>query len=489
MTDVALIYPELQEAERMGRMLPLSLLYPATPLVRNGYRVKIIDQRVDRQWPQTLQEILRREEVLCVGISSMTCSQIEGGLAASRIAKETSPEIPVVWGGVHPSIMPEQTVSHPCIDAVIEGEGEETLLETVDLLAAGERPTELPGLCCKSKGSAVSGGSRPPIDPNALPPIAYDLVDVRDYTRAILEETSDDWMALLTSRGCPYQCTYCYSDSFHKRRWRALSPERTIEEIERILHDFSVHHIFLFDDNFFVDPNRVRRICQLISEKSLSVTIHNANWRVDSILAYDMESVGLLKSAGFKKVFVGVESGSDEILKRIGKGFTSAQVLEANRKLKKAGIKAVYAFMAGFPYESRRDVKATLHMMVRLISNNPDAQVPGVSLYTPFPGTPLFEECLRRGMEPPDTLQGWSDFSYTKINFKDVDLEKQRFFRRAALLSRFLDFKNMRGTGRIKNLFFSLVAGFARLRIRLGIYCIAPEVMIMQYKWRGNQSK
>lgn len=110
MADIVLVYPDLPAGERMGRMLPLSLLYPATQLARSGYRVQIVDQRIDRQWPRTLEQILRKGKVLCVGISSMTGFQIRGGLAASRIVKEISPETPVVWGGVHPSIMPEQTV-------------------------------------------------------------------------------------------------------------------------------------------------------------------------------------------------------------------------------------------------------------------------------------------------------------------------------------------------------------------------------------------
>jgi anaerobic magnesium-protoporphyrin IX monomethyl ester cyclase len=467
----------------------LSLLYPATPLARKGYRVAIVDQRVDHQWPQTLRAILRRGEVLCVGISSMTCSQIVGGLAASHIVKETSPETPVIWGGVHASLIPEQTVLDPRVDAVIVGEGEATLLETVDTLAAENRFSELPGLTFKSNGQLTHGGLRPHLDPEDLPPLAYDLLDVRDYTRSILGESSEDWIALLTSRGCPYGCTYCYSEAFSLRQWRALSPERTLEDIERIIRDFSIRHFFLFDDNFFVDPKRVHEICRLIVERRLSIEIHNANWRVDSILGFDEDRMRLLKASGFEKVFVGVESGSDEILERIGKGFTSSQVLEANRKLMKAGISPVYAFMTGFPFESRRDTRATLHLMSALLSENPEAQIPGMSLYAPFPGTPLFEECLRRGMKAPDTLQAWSAISYTEVNFDGFDPRERRAFRKAALLSQFLDAKNLRGKGKIKKLFFSLIAAFARLRVRLGLETLVPEGLIVRYSQRRKRDK
>lgn len=485
MADVVLVYPELQEGERVGRMLPLSLLYPATALAKKGYRVAIVDQRVDHQWPQTLREILHGGEVLCVGISSMTSSQIVGGLAASHTVKETSPETPVIWGGVHASLMPEQTVLDPRVDAVIVGEGEATLLETVDRLAADNRFSELPGLTFKSNGRLTHGGLRPHLDPNSLPPLAYNLLNVRDYTRPILDESSEDWIALLTSRGCPYGCTYCYSGAFSLRQWRALSPERTLEDMERIIRDLSIRHFFLFDDNFFVDPERVYEICRLIIERRLSVMIHNANWRVDSILAFDTEQMSLLKAAGFEKVFVGVESGSDEILNRIGKGFTSAEILEANQKLKRAGIKPVYAFMTGFPFESPGDARATLRLMDTLLSDNPNAQIPGMSLYAPFPGTPLFEECRRRGMNVSDSLLGWSTISYTELNFDGFDTPTQRYFRRTALLSQFLDAKSLHGKGRIKNFFFSLVAGFARLRVRLGLETLVPERFIVKYSnWR-----
>ncbi len=485
MADVILIYPELQEGERMGRMLPLSLLYPATPLAEKGYHVEILDQRVDRNWPETLRGLLQGDEVLCVGVSSMTGSQIEGGLAASRIVKENSPETPVIWGGVHPSILPEQTLVHPWIDAVIVGEGEETLLQTVEELAARNQLSKIPGLCLLSEGKPVSGGRRPPLDLNSFSPLAYHLVNVRHYTRPILEGPSEEWIALLTSRGCPYGCTYCYADAFHHRRWTALTPERTLEEIERIIRDFSIHHLFLFDDNFFVDTGRVEEICRLIIERRLPVKIHNANWRIDSILTFDPERMSLLKAAGLEKVFVGVESGSDEVLSRIGKGFASAEILEANRKLTRAGIEPVYAFMTGFPFESRTDTKATLRLMDTLLSDNPDAQIPGMSLYAPFPGTPLYEECLRRGMKMSGTLEGWSAISYTEPNLNGFDSRDQRYFHRTALFSQFLDSKNLYRKGKIKNLFFFLVAGFARLRVRLGLETLVPERFILSYsKWR-----
>lgn len=482
MSDVVLVYPDLDEADGTDRMLPLSVLYPATVLTRGGYDVEIIDQRVDRLWPQNLKRLLLRRKVLCVGISSMTGPQIGGGLAASLIVKETSPETPVIWGGVHPSMLPEQTLSHPYVDAVIVGEGEETLLETVERLAGERVLTELPGLCLEVNGNIVSGRPRPHLDLNALPPLAYDLVNVRAYTRAIFEKESADWMAMQTSRGCPYGCTYCYSQSFSMRKWRALSPERTVEEIERVVRDFSIHNIFLFDDNFFVDQRRVHRICELISDRQIPIRVHNANWRVDSILAYEMERICQLKAAGFGKVFVGVESGSDEVLKRIGKGITCAQVLEANDKLKRAGIKPVFAFMVGFPFESRRDVKATLGMMNRLLSDNPDALLPGMSIYSPFPGTALFEECRRAGMKVPDTLAAWCGISYAEVNFKGSDSGMQRLFWKAAVLSYFLDLKNIRGEGRIKNLLKLMVSFFARLRIRIGLYSIVPETMFVSYR-------
>lgn len=487
MADVVMIYPALQVEKHMGRMLPLSCLYPATPLVRKGYTVKIIDQRVDRRWHETLRDTLLAGDVLCVGISSMTGAQIEGGLSAAGIVREAAPGTPVAWGGVHPSILPEQTLAHRAVDAVIVGEGEETLAEAVDRLAEGKRLAGLLGLWCSREGQVVAGGSRPHVDLNALPSLAYDLVDVRDYTRAVFEEEPADWLALLTSRGCPHGCTYCYSETFNKRQWRALTPGRTVEEIERIEKDFSIHHIYLVDDNFFVDAGRVRNICRLLSERKLPVKVHNANWRIDSILACDRELMRLIRDAGFEKVFVGVESGSDGVLKEIGKGFTRAQVLEADRRLREAGIKPVYAFMTGFPFESRRDVKTTLRLTDRLLSNNPDARLPGLSFYTPFPGTRLYDECLRRGMKPPERLQDWSDMSYSSLNFKGFAPGEKRFFRKAAMLSGFLDDKNLRGTGRWKNFIFFLLARFSRLKVRLGLNCAIPEAMLIRRRERKNR--
>jgi radical SAM superfamily enzyme YgiQ (UPF0313 family) len=420
-------------------MPPLSLIYIATPLEKK-FKIKIIDQRHDKEWQVTLKNELMSDRIICVGISTMTGPQIQGAIEAARFIRQFSPLTPIVWGGVHPSLLPEETIMNEFVDIIVIGDGEETFMDLVAAIQQGKDKKEVKGIIYKDGDAIVRTLHRGPFPIYKLDNLAYALVDIDRYK---LPETliNGKTLPIITSRGCPYQCAFCYNTHFSRRRWSALSPEQTVSLITDLVSRHQIKNLFLLDDNFFVDLERVRRICELLIENHLSVGIYNANCRVDTLAKMDNEFLKLIKQVGFHQIYVGVESGSNGVLNGIKKDITVEQVLDVNTRLKNVNVKPFYSFMAGFPFETIEDIKKTVLLMSRLLEENPNAIVLKLQLFTPYPGTELFRYVSNLGMKFPKSLEEWSTYHFDRINYNGFSAEHKRFLEDMQFYTSFLDQK------------------------------------------------
>jgi len=250
MSEVILFYPKIEE--RKDHLLPLSVLLVAAPLVKYGYSVKIIDQRVEKNWKEILLKELRKNPLL-VGISALTGRQILYGLQVSQLVKENSNAL-VVWGGVHPSLLPEQTLQNKFIDIVVIGEGEETLLELANKLKRKEDWSNILGIGYKRNGKIHINKRREFINLNTQPKIPYNLIDIEKYIakKSFASGKPGRDVALYTSRGCPHRCAFCYNKEFNKRVWRGESAERVIEHIKYLVNTYKISSFNVQDDEFLL---------------------------------------------------------------------------------------------------------------------------------------------------------------------------------------------------------------------------------------------
>lgn len=467
MTNVILVYPRFHERETIV-LPPLSLLHIATPLV-GRYRIVIVDQRVDTQWRQTLEMELAAGECLCVAISSMTGPQILSALEAAKLTRAKVPAVPIVWGGVHASLCPSETLRHELVDIVVVGDGEETFPELVDALQDGRDLAGVPGILFKRNGQEIRSPGRPPYDLSKMPEPAFSLIQLDRYPMPEIVSFGR-YLPLVTSRGCPFHCGFCYNARFHHRRWSALPAPQTVALIRSLQQRFKLDGIFLLDDNFFVDLLRVEAICRQIKQEGLSLTVHNANCRADTVARMTDELLALLRNCGFNRLLLGVESGSDRILKHIQKGITVEQVLTANRRLRAAGIVPCYSFMAGFPGETVDDLKQTLSLMDRLIRENPSASVFPLFFYTPSPGTDLSDEAKAMGLDFPLSLSEWTGFDYDHLTFPAANGAHASFLQDAHFYSRYLDPKWAAAARPWKRPVLRLYSRMLRARVKNGWY-------------------
>jgi radical SAM superfamily enzyme YgiQ (UPF0313 family) len=408
---VLLVYPQIikgwQAQPRVA--IPMSLLCIATAVINAGYDLKIVDQRIEPRWRSILKEELRKDPI-CVGVSSMTGPQLRYALEISKIAKEYG-NAPVVWGGIHPSLLPEQTLRNENIDIVVQGEGDETFLELVQALE-GKRPlSAVKGIWYKENGQMKSTGIRPFVDLNKQPPLPYHLIEPKNYTRTMF---GVEHLNFFTSRGCPHQCTFCVNAAFDKKRWRPMDPDLVVQRIKDFVKTYHVKGLVFNDSNFLSDLHRGRLILQGIIRENLNVLISKINIDIHTILKIEEEDFALLQKAGCRRLPVAVESGSEKIQTLLKKPVDIQRLLEVNRNLKKFDMVPVYLFMIGFPTETKEDLNESVSLAFRLLDENPKADT-SFNIYTPFPGTELFDITVKNGLHAPERIEDWVSFNYRNL--------------------------------------------------------------------------
>ena len=397
--------------------LPFGLLY-ASIYACQEYDIKIIDQRVDKDWKEKLVKELEKTPLL-VGITCMTGPQIFDALEISKIAKQHN--IKVVWGGVHASLTPKQTLENPYIDFVIQGEGEITFHELLKALDKNLPLKNINGLWYKQNGDIKANPPRRDLNLEELPRLPYHLIeDMKKYIQ--IKETRGNRRSIniFTSRGCPHQCTYCFNKQFNKGYWRQMSAKKSLEEIRFAVEKFKLENIFILDDNFFVNLNRTKEIAQGIIDMNLDFTWDVLGAQISTLKNVDKDYYSFLVKSRCKSLLFGIESGSPRILKLIKKDIKVEEVLAVNKMLKDTGLKTYYSFMSGFPTETKEDILMTINLMLKLKENNPNVEYGTVKCVIIYPGTELFDIALKYGYKPPQKLKDWAHITwgnYSRIDY------------------------------------------------------------------------
>ena len=393
--DILLVFPSRHKAP--DPQVPLQLLHVAGALQRAGHRVRIFDMRLADY------HSLRIGDPLFVGITAMSGPQIRYGLELARGVRAAKPHVPIVWGGVHPTLLPEQTAASDFVDVVVRGEAELVVGPLADALAAGAPLDAVNGLTYKADGAIRSTPDADLIDLDTIPvELPYDLLELDRYPTLQAGRVH-----IQTSRGCPSRCGFCYNSGFNKRKWRGKSPERVVDEMQYLLQRFPhVKIIDPVDDNLFVNRKRVEDICTGLLERDLKVA-WRANCRFDYLAKYDADFVSLVERAGCMELDFGGESGSQRMQQFVCKDVTADEILRSVENLHRwaPSIDPFVSWLSGLPGETYADMEKTFDLMDAMERANPRTQHYGIFMYTPFP-SPLLES-LPAEFTPPRSLEEW----------------------------------------------------------------------------------
>ncbi len=381
---------------------PLCLLSLAAPLRAAEFEVALIDAAIQ---PDYKSRILKEaSNALCLGISVLTGPMIHGAIEVSQAVRSSFPNLPIVYGGWHPSLLPGETLNESFVDGVVRGQGELTLLELATVLSEGTSFDEIKGLSWKRDGVQKHNSERrvQPID--SLPTPAFDLVDFDAYERACGVRK----LAYATSVGCPYACNYCTDMVFYKRRFNALSAERVVDELTNLVPRYRIDEVALLDSNFPVDLRRALRIALGIHESGVKF-----RWTfqasTDFLCRMSEDEVRLLGESGVSHMGFGTESTSDNVLKLMNKRHQRVdEMFETARKASLAGIRVTFNLIFGYPGETEADRAITFRTMseigreFRNVSFSPN-------IFTPYPGIPIWPQLRQLGVHEPKSLREWME--------------------------------------------------------------------------------
>lgn len=482
MADIVLVQPSGGVYGKRQIFMPIGLLCASSLLYKEGYKIKIVDLRIEDDWEKTLLRELKTSPI-CVGITVMTGIPILDGLKVSKLVKDYNKDIPIVWGGVHPSILPEQTIINENIDYVVQGEGEYTFYELVKALQNGKTNfCDIKGLWYKENSKPKSVPLREFANLDELPGPPYRLIDIDKYIKTTAYHFEGGMFPLQTSRGCPFRCTFCYNNTFNRSTWRAMSPERVLEQIESAVNNYKIKGIGVLDDNFFVNIKRTDKILELMEKAGLDIKLYFQGARVDALHRMSKKQLQRLERLGVEYLQIGVESGSQKIIDFIDKRIRVDQVIEINRKIGEyTNIKPIYNFMIGFPTETEHDVSLTTRLFIKLLEENPNALLQQISVFVPYPGTKIYNLAVKLGFKPPLTLEEWGSQHWLDFDKRYPWLSKEMKKRiKRVVYASFGANKNLGEylDSRFKRLLFKIYHPLAKFRLKHNFYYFMPETSL-----------
>lgn len=411
---IALVNSPIIEATYQHPLFPpLGLAYLAAVLEQNNFDVTIIDCPACRMDHKKLKEELSSMQPALVGIASMTPT-IPSALESARVAKEACPDTKVVMGGPHATFADTEILTEePAVDVIVRGEGEETLLELAQNLPELRNLSKIRGITFKHDGEIVKTPNRPFIQNlDALPHPSYKSLPIERYRIC-----GKKFLPLMSSRGCPFQCSFCVASQMFGAKFRARSPKNVVDEMEWLISTYGAEGISFHDDALTLDKKRIFDICDEIISRKLKIA-WGCQTRVDQV---SKEVLAKMRRAGCNEVSFGVESGCQRILDAVKKKVSIEQSARAVRIAKEEGLFVAVSTIIGYPGETRESLKQTLDFIHTL---EPDDV--WLCLATPYPGTELRALIERMGWK---MVTDWTLYNTMNPIFENPDLPSEEISR------------------------------------------------------------
>ena len=397
--------------ERKLAVPPLGLAYMAASLKKAGYEVNILDTLVEGYNNENandstiiygLDDNAIKKKVLefnpdLIGVSCIFSNRSAEALNICRIAKTTIPDVHVLLGGQHPTGMPE-LINEKNVDYILSGETDNSILQLIKTVNANDNLLEIDGIIIKRGEKIYKNSKRDYPDVKILPYPSWELLDMNKYWNIgmsdyeVNQKSIKKFMILISSRGCPHSCYFCTASLMSGRRYREREIDDVVSEIGLYKEKYGISEVHFWDDNFFVNKQRLKKLLIRLMQEFPEMEFQSPSG--SEINALDEEVIELLAKAGFKKVFLAVESPNEEIQdKLIDKRVDLKRIPYLIKIIHKHGMIAEGSFMVGFPGETKEQIDNTFKSVKTFNFDRIS-----ISIVNPLPGTSLFDKCREENL-------------------------------------------------------------------------------------------
>ena len=392
---VLFIVPPSNIEEHYGSFVEAGAVYPSLGIaylgagaLKEGHEVKVIDSEVLNLTFKDLEEEIRKFNPDVIGMQTF-CANINRCYKVAEIAKRINSEIKIVLGGVQVTQLPYESIKNENVDFIIYGEADISFLNLLKAIERNKKDfSDVKGLIWKKNGKVITNPPQELIkNLDILPYPALELFPIHLY-RSSSQVRGNKTLHMFTSRGCPYDCSYCAGDLIFGKSFRFHSSKRVIDEINHLKRKFNIDSIQFYDETFTINRKRVIDLCEKMIEKKVNIS-WSCFTRVDLV---DEELLRLMKRAGCYQIFFGVETGVERLLKLIRKRTTLQQAREAFKLTRKLGIETVASFMLTLPTETEEETWQSIKFGLEL-----DPDYVYWLTFTPYPGTELAEYAEKTG--------------------------------------------------------------------------------------------
>jgi anaerobic magnesium-protoporphyrin IX monomethyl ester cyclase len=406
-------YNKREVNKKRGIYPPMGLAQIASVLEEEGYTVSLFDYMVEPFVKEELIQWCKEHKPIFIGMSPWTLS-LMNDLGPTAWLKREVPNAKIVIGGPHVTLFPQETLQRfSAVDYIVHGEGELTIRELATVIAESSSPKDVAGIAYRDNGEIYLNPGREileNLDENPFP--AFHLLKFDKYSNAL--QVSPVSTYLVSSRGCPFRCTYCVKPVWDRKVMRYHSPDYFLDQVEEVVNKYGVKEIHFYDDTFTLDRERTMVFSQGVIDRKIDF-----KWivrtRTDCV---DDEMLALMRKAGCTMISYGVESGNDDVLKIMKRGISVEKTREIFALTKKHGFEIAANIMIGFPGESKETYEDSVRFSKEL-----DPDFVQYSITTAIPGADIYEQT--KGDCNSETEDPWRSFALGKM--KVVAPEKVRF--------------------------------------------------------------
>jgi anaerobic magnesium-protoporphyrin IX monomethyl ester cyclase len=438
---VAFVIPPGTLKERYGDLLEAGAVYPSMGLAyiaaiteRSGHDVLIIDAEAEQMEYQDIQNRFETFQPDVIAFQTF-CANLPRCRKVAELARQILPDVKIVFGGVQATLFPHQQLEDTLVDFVVIGEGEIPFERLLDCLENHTPVSDVPGIAFKDSSGHIVITSRPPLIKNLddLPFPALHLFPMDRY-HSSAQLRGNRTLHLFTSRGCPYNCSYCSGDLIFGKTFRFRSPEKVIADIRHMISSFGIDGIQFYDETFTINRDRVMTLCDAMIDHNLRLP-----WacftRVDLV---DEEMLVKMRDAGCYQIFFGVETGVERLLKLIRKGTTLDQARKAFQLCRKVGIETLASFMLTLPTETAEDTEQSIRFGLEL-----DPDYVYWLTFVPYPGNDLADMARKTGTiikNDPSTYNVFNQIVYLPEGRTEAEVRRTiaRAYRRFYLRPRYI---------------------------------------------------